>query len=160
MKGQNLFRAGEIFDMAIRIENQGIAFYKACADSASNSKVKKVFENLIEQEKKHIDIFSGMKEGYEDYRLPESYPGEIYSYIKSFVQDQVFEDFSAGNVKEAEIKDPIKAIDLGVEFEKRSILFYSGIKQAVRKSEKEAVENIIGEEHRHIRQLLALRREL
>jgi rubrerythrin len=160
MKPQNVFRAAEIFDMAIRIEKQGIAFYQACADSASDVKVQKVFEDLIDQEKTHIDIFSKMKEDYEDYRLPESYPGEMVSYINSFVQDQVFEDLSSGRGKGAEIKDPLNAINLGIEFEKRSILFYSGIKQAVRKSEKEAVESIIGEEHKHICQLLALRGKL
>lgn len=160
MAEQALFRASEIFDMAVRIENQGMDFYRACAGSASNSDVRKVFEYLADQESKHIEIFSGMKEGHEDYRLPESYPGEMYSYIGSFVKDRVFEERKKGIKTGAETEDPFKAVDTGLEFEKRSILFYSGIKQTVRESEKEVIEKIIAEEHRHICQLLELRRKL
>ena len=82
--------AGEVLDMAIRIERQGIRFYEACACSKLQPDVLDVFQRLIEQENLHVEIFSRMKTGLDDYALPETYSGEMRSYVDSFVQDQVF----------------------------------------------------------------------
>lgn len=155
-----LFRAGEILDMAVGIERKGMEFYKACSQALVDQRVKEIFEILIEQEQKHIETFTRMKEGLEDYPLPESYPGEMRRYLDSFVKDQVFQEPDEAASQAAGIDDPQEAIDLAVGFERSSILFYSGMKQVVRSSEREKLEEIITEEHRHIRMLLNLLREL
>ncbi len=119
-----------------------------------------IFRHLTEQERLHVDIFSRMKAGLADYSLPETYSGEIRSYVDSFVGDQVFYQPAEPFPQWSEISDPFKAIEFGIGFEQRSILFYSAIKEVIRHSETQIVDNVIAQEHDHIRRLLRLRHKL
>ena len=155
-----VFRASEILDMAIQIEHQGIEFYRMCASARLPEEILKVFRHLMEQEQLHVEIFSQMKAGVENYHLPEEYTGELQSYVDSFVKDQVFHG-SVEALRQADgIEDAFKAIDFGIDIEQRSILFYSAIKEAVRQSETKVIDDVISQEHGHIRSLLTLRHEL
>lgn len=155
-----VFRASEILDMAIEIERQGIRFYEACASATLKQDVLEVFRGLVEQEHSHVRVFSEMKEGLDDYALPETYPGELRNYVDSFVRDKVFSQPADALRSVVDVNDPFKAIEFGVGFEERSILFYSTIKDLARHSETQVVEDVIAQEHAHIRQLLALRHRL
>lgn len=155
-----VFRAGEILDMAVQIEQQGLALYESCAHASLGPQTKTVFEYLIEQEKKHIEVFTRMKQGLENSPVPESYPGETRGYVQSFVSDQVFSSQAQAVKKAAEISDPLEAVALAIGFEQRSILFYSAMKEVVRSSEGAAIDEVIAEEHDHIRRLLKLQRDL
>ncbi len=154
------FRAGEMLDMAIQIEHQGIRFYEACESAILRQDILEVFRHLIEQEQLHLRIFSRMKAGLDDYSLPETYTGEMRNYVDSFVQDRVFFQPAESSQKASDIKDPFKAIEFGIGFERRSILFYSAIKEVIRHSETKVVDDVIAQEHDHIRRLLALRHKL
>lgn len=70
---QPMFRAGEIIDMAIQIEHQGLAFYDACVASPIGDKVEDVFDFLIGEKTKHIAICSSMKDKIKEDSLPEEY---------------------------------------------------------------------------------------
>jgi rubrerythrin len=155
-----VFRAGEILDMAVQIEEQGLAFYESCARASLGPQTRAVFEYLIDQEKKHVEIFTRMKRGLEDSPLPESYPGETRRYIESFVKDQVFSDPAEAAQKAAEISEPREAVAFAIGFEQRSILFYSAMKEVVRSSEGAAIDRVMEEEHDHIRRLVKLQRDL
>jgi rubrerythrin len=155
-----VFRAGEVLDMAIQIEHQGIRFYEACASSSLRQEVLEVFRQLIEQEQVHVETFSRMKSGLDDYSLPETYSGEMRSYVDSFVQDRVFYRPAEAFENASDVKDPFKAIEFGISFEQRSILFYSAIKEVIRHSEIKVVDDVVAQEHAHIRWLLALRHKL
>jgi rubrerythrin len=157
---EQLFRASEILDMAVQIERQGTDFYEKCAEVSQDNRIRDVLELLAEQERNHAQVFSDMKEGLDDYVLPESYPGETRSYLDSFVRDKVFAGPEQAVERSRKISDPFAVVDLALEVEKSSILFYSGMRQVVRPSEHDAIERVIGEEHNHIRRLLALRRTL
>lgn len=160
MLKHSLFRAAEILDMAIQIEQQGVAFYQACSVAARAQKIREVFDFMIGQEQEHARTFSHMKEGLDDFRLPETYSGETRNYVDTFVKDRVFHEIEKASSDAGQVPDPFRAIEFAIEFQQRSILFYSGMKQIVRASENEIIERIISEEHDHIRRLLALRRDL
>lgn len=147
--------------MAIHLERRGLAFYQAAADASEKADVSEVFQFMIVQELRHVEIFSNMKNRLDDdYQLPESYPGENRSYLNSFLEDQVFSSPEQAADKARGILDPRQAVDVAIQFEKESILFYSGIKQMVRSSEHDEIERVISEEHRHVRLLLQFRRGL
>lgn len=161
MNPDALFRASEMLDMAIQIEQQGLEFYKACLAAQTNPEVKEVFQYLADQEKEHASIFSRMKaELPDDYTLPESYPGEMQHYMDTFVKGKVFEDPAEAGKKGMEMADPLAVIDFGLEIEKASILFYSGMKEYVRSSEVQDIDRIIAEEQQHVKRLLALRKDV
>jgi len=155
-----LFQAAEILDMAIEIERKGLAFYQGCAVARASEPVAEVFEFAATEEEKHIRLFTEMKSALEQYTLPESYPGETLAYIHGLIGQTVF-----GTVEEAacgaeQIGDVADAIDKAVAMERESIAFYSGVRELVRESERDVIDEVIAEEHRHIRRLLALRHEL
>jgi rubrerythrin len=157
MEQKSIFQAREILDMAVQIERQGVAFYQACRQSAVGEKAEDVFRFMIGQEKAHMDVFSSMKAGLQAALLPEEYPGERQSYLKSFVKNEVFYAPQQAARKAAQMEDLDKAVDFAVDLEKRSIRFYSGLKSMVRRSERAKIDEVIAQEHGHIRRLRELR---
>ncbi len=160
MQSQPMFRASEMLQMAIEIERSGLAFYEACAQAASDVRVREVFEFMIGEEKRHIEVFRRMKEPLAHYELPETYPGELQAYMRALIQERVFGKPEAGAQQATGVENPFQAIAMAIGFEKDSILFYSAMKQLVRPSEGEAVDQVISEEQGHIRRLVELRATL
>jgi rubrerythrin len=156
----SLFKASVIIDMAIQIEHHGIAFYRACLQSPVGSQVKDVFSYLIDQEHNHIRIFSEMKKEVSEDTLPEDYPGEMQSYINAFVKKEVFNSPAEAAQEAASLNSALEAVDLAIDFEKRSIRFYSEIQPLVRRSESEKIGKVIAEENNHIQNLDNFRKQL
>lgn len=160
MSPQPVFRAVELMDMAVQIEEHGRAFYEACLSATENKELKDVFRYLLNQEIEHARVFSRMKqERGEEEVLPESYPGEMRRYLDAFVEGEIFDDPESATRKARGIEDPDEVIEAALAIEKQSILFYSGMKSLVRPSDAEDVDRIMAEEHNHVRRLLALRRD-
>ena len=161
MSKDSLFRASELLDMAVQIEYQGLEFYRACVAAQTDPEAKEVFQYLSDQEREHAGVFSQMKAQLkDDYTLPESYPGEMQHYMDTFVKGKVFEGSEHAERRGSEIADPVEAVDFGLEIEKASILFYSGMKEYVRSSEVQDIDRIIAEEQQHVKRLLALRKDV
>jgi rubrerythrin len=157
---QPMFRAGEIIDMAIQIEHQGLAFYDACVASPIGDKVEDVFDFLIGEKTKHIAIFSSMKDKIKEDSLPEAYSEQAHRYIDSFSNIEMFYGPESASQKASQMTDPREAVDFAIEFEKRSIDFYVGIKKLVRRSETYMLDEVITEQRRHIDHLIELRKSL
>jgi rubrerythrin len=155
-----LFRASEILDMALQIEQLGIAFYTACRERTDVPGLEDVFSWLIEQENLHVDIFSGMKEDLDDFRLPESFRGEYESHLAAYVEGKVFSGPEQAEREARRLPDGHAVIDWAVTFEGKSIAFYRMIKDHVRGSEGDTIAGVIREEQRHIDRLNGLRRKL
>lgn len=155
-----LFQAAEVLDMAIEIERQGLAFYQGCAAARASEQVADVFAYAAEQERQHIERFATMKRDLDEYTVPESYPGETLSYLRGFLSHRVFSSVDEASCSAEAIEDEMEAVDMAIELERSTIGFYSGIKQIVRDSEKSVIDEILAEEHRHIRRLLELKNEL
>ncbi len=155
-----LFQAAEILNMAIEIEQKGLAFYEGCAARRASSEVAEVFDFAAEQEREHIQVFSRMKRDLDQYSLPESYPGEALAYVRAFVADEVFGTVDEATCGAQETADELAAVDTAIDLERESILFYLSVARLVRESEQDAIDRIIDEEHEHIRRLLALRHDL
>ncbi|MCF8062785.1 MAG: hypothetical protein K9M82_09735 [Deltaproteobacteria bacterium] len=161
MPQHSVFTAAELMDMAVRIEDHGRAFYEACLSEPLGEESEDLFRYLLEQELEHARLFSRMKETLDgDENLPESYPGELRSYMEAFTAGAVFDDPHNVSRRVRELKGPVEILEAALEFEKKSILFYSGMKTLVRRSDVEQVDRVMAEENDHVRRLLALRREM
>jgi rubrerythrin len=155
-----VFRATELMDMAISIEEEGQAFYRVCLSTTDDARMKGVFQYLLDQEIEHARTFSRMKGNLNpDESLPESYPGELRNYLNAFVKGEVFDDPKTAQDNVQRLKDENEIIAVALELEKQSILFYSGMKLLVRHSDAEEVDRIITQEHRHVRRLHSFRQE-
>ena len=143
-----MFSLREIFDLAIQIEKNGEQYYRDAVEKVSNSSLKSMLEWLAEQERKHQSWFFERKDKLdkegEDLEVAEM--GS--SILQSILGDQSF------SLKEADLSaiDGVEAlIQLAVEFEKDSILFYEMIGSFIEDPDtSEKLKEIIAEENRHI----------
>ena len=143
-----MFSVREIFDLAIRIEKNGEQFYQDAMIKTSNPYLKSLLEWLADQEVEHENWFLERKKMLEtkgnDLELEEM--GS--SILQGILGDQSF------SLREADLSkiDSVEAlIQLAVEFEKDSILFYEMIASLIVDDEtSEKLNEIITEENRHI----------
>ena len=151
------FSASEIVQIGIQIEKNGKDFYEAVMESSQRDKVKEVFKFLAKEEEKHIRIFSDILSGFEKYEPPEAYSDEYFSYLKALSDTYVFTKENKGREIARDIKDDINAIDLGIGFEKESILLYLEMKNLVWEKGKAIIDKLIEEERSHLRKLMEIK---
>ncbi|HUU63384.1 MAG TPA: ferritin family protein [Dehalococcoidia bacterium] len=147
------FTGSELVNIAIGIERSGAAFYDTLAKSARNEASRVIYEYLALEEKKHIEIFQNMLGSLADYAPPETYTEEYDRYLKALIDSAVFRDDQTAREMAQKSASEAKAIQIAISAEKDSILFYSNLRELVRRSDREAVDKIIEEERSHLRQL-------
>jgi len=155
-----LLRAGEILDLAIQMEHQGIAFYQACAKASFGPPVVLVFEHLITAEEHHARIFAEMKTGLRQEAGSEEHFHEVRDYLEKLISHRMSPETKRALEIVPEIADAVEAVEIAIEFEKKSVLLYSALNQLIGPAEKEIIERIIAEEHTHIHRLVDLLNEL
>ncbi len=151
------FSGSEMLEIAMEIENSGIRYYDTLAERAQNKEISARFKYLSGEEKKHLDILKDMVNSAGKYQPPESYPGEYMLYLKSLVDNAVFKDAGDAQHKAQRASSASEAIDIGIQAEKDSILFYTEMEKMVSKSDRSTVMNILRMEKDHLRQLCELK---
>lgn len=148
-----ILNADEILGIAEQIERNGIVFYEKAAERFQGDEAR-TLQNLANMERNHERVFAGMRreladadEGMKAFD-PE---GEAGRYLAAIADGQIFdlnEDPLARLGPQASIRD---ILELAVDMEKDSVVFYVAIKDAVPESLGEAnIERIIQEEMDHI----------
>ncbi len=148
-----VFDIGEIFQIAVQIEENGEKFYRYAAQLTDDANLKSTFIMLAEDEVKHKKTFWEMCDKKCQYEPFESYPGEYQQYVEAYTADIIF---NIGNFEKdmSSVKDPVSAFDFAIRRELDSILFYHEIKKFVKGDEK-LIDSIIDEERRHFVYLTA-----
>jgi rubrerythrin len=154
------FSGSELLEIAVGIEKNGMAFYQALADKTGNRDVKGTYNYLAGEEKKHLDTFQGMLNSLGQAKSPETYTEEYMLYLKSLVDNAVFSSITEAQQKAAKVFNEIEALNIGIQAEKDSILFYTELQNLVRKPDRKVVLNILDEEKKHLRQLSELKKGL
>ncbi|NIM03533.1 hypothetical protein GTN66_05220 [bacterium] len=156
----NIFAGSEIVELGIQIEKNGRDFYNTLVRQTKNQETKRVFKYLAEEEEKHIEVFSKILDSVHKYEPPESYPGEYFAYMNALARDYIFTQKDKGEEIAKKTKRDREAIDLGIRFEKDSILFYQGMKKVVPEYDHRVVDGIIAQEQSHLQQLSDLKEDL
>ena len=130
-----VFNADEIFEMAIRIENNGAAFYRKAAGLQSDTKNQKFLESLANMEDQHKRIFTEMRTTLtEKDKSPKIFVTPMTKYLSTLLQWRTtWEEKEAPlllkSLTEKETLEEIPQTAVGLE--KVSILFYPGIKDLI-----------------------------
>ncbi len=148
------FNAFEIFEMAEQIERNGIKFYTKAAKSISGQDVRQMLLDLADMERKHEEIFAGMKKQLspKERELMTFDPeNEMALYLQAMASGHVFDlkkDLSQQLTGKEMVKDILK---MAIEAEKDSIVFYLGMVRFVpAQTGKDKVDDIIREEQGHL----------
>jgi len=152
------YSASEVFQFAIRIEENGERFYRRLAGLTADLPVKETFAYLAEQEGEHRRLFEKMLSEIDNYQPEELYPDDYFTYLRSFADNIVF---TGRTEEELPAKlDPLKAINFAIRRELDSIMYYLETKPLVPQAQQKMVDRIISEERKHFLQLSDIRQNL
>ena len=154
------FSGSELINIAIGIEQRGIAFYDIMAKSTENTGVRDIFQYLTDMERTHIDIFEDMLGEPDKYHIPETYTEEYSAYLQALVDNAVFTDDAIISEMATRVNSDIEALELAISAEKDSVLFYNGMRDIMHRRVQPTVNKIITEEKSHLRQLSSLKKNL
>ena len=146
----------EAFRIARKIEADGIYYYSRMLDEMLKPQIIETVELLLHDERNHLTLFDGKVEDLSRMRnvIDE---GETLADI---VDSKVFDILQDSELVADVLCTPQEAIRLGVEVEKRSIMFYNQILKNIQdKTGKAALETIIKEEQDHLKKLESLLRK-
>lgn len=144
-----IFDAGEVFEMAIKMEQNGAAFYREAAEKVADDQHKTMLLELVKMEEEHEKTFTALRQSLgadtADYYDPS---GDAAGYLKSIADTKIFfkREIDLSSMKEI-LKEAVMA-------EQDSIVFYLGMKEMVPDDAGKAkIEAIIREEMGHVRLL-------
>ncbi len=154
----NDFNAKDVFEIAIKIEQNGAVFYRNAAESTEAAKHKDFLLELADMEDDHEKTFAGMLEdlkGSEIFSSTFDPEDENLLYIKALADTRVFFE------KEQPDESFKGILSSAIQAEKDSITFYLGMKEMVpEKQGQDKINFIIKEEMSHIRLLAGKLTEL
>ncbi len=154
-----VFTAGELFDIAVGIERNGVAYYDSLSQLTSDPGLKKTYEQLAQMERLHVGMFQKMRTGAgaSGAVVPAPDEAEYGTYLKALIDSSVFTDDKVARELARRASGPAEALQLALGAEKDSILFYTGMRDLVPQVDRDAVDAIIREERQHIRELSDLK---
>lgn len=146
------FNADEIFEMAEEIERQGTKFYAKAASLFKEPDIRQMLSGLSAMEIGHEKTFASIRAKIPSDTYKGSDPDELAAaYIRTFTEGKVFnakKDLSATLTDKTTLKN---ILNMAIDSEKNSIVFYTGIKRAVPEAlGKDILDQIITEEMKHI----------
>ncbi|MFX4262346.1 ferritin-like domain-containing protein [Pelotomaculum propionicicum] len=151
------FKPSEIAKIGMKIEENGLAFYKALAEQTGEPEAKELFNFMAGEEGQHYKTFEALSDKLKGYEVP-SLEDDYEDYMRELANCSVFATGVDPVVLAKGIKNVVEAIDLALGFEKDSVLFYLQFKKMVPDEEKFGVEAIIDEEQKHIFRLLTVKK--
>lgn len=149
-----MFQLEEIIDIAVRLEENAAAVYRQAMDRADGKALRSVLQWMIDEERQHARWFNNLRQRAETAANP------IARAMNREMLAQMIgpQSFSLKQVDFAGLPDVDALVDVLVEFEKDTILFYEMLSGFIQEPEVLAgLHTIIAEEKRHITQLEAQR---
>ena len=155
-----VFSGSELINIAISIERRGITFYDIMAKSTDNEMARAVFEELVEMEREHLKTFQNMLEKADEHRDAEVPRQEYSDYLQALIDNAVFTDDMITSEMATQADSDIKALELGINAEKDSILFYYEMRDSIPRRTVPIIDSVIAEEKLHLKQLSEIKKKL
>jgi rubrerythrin len=154
-----VFTVGEMLDIAVGIERNGVMYYESLAQLASDAELKAVYAGLAGMERHHIDVFQNLRVGTSGGGaiVPPESEEEYATYLRALVDSSVFTNDEVAREMARKASGPAEALQLALGAEKDSILFYTEMRDLVPQRDRGAVDKIIREERKHVSELSELK---
>ncbi|MCM8762801.1 MAG: ferritin family protein [Candidatus Omnitrophica bacterium] len=155
-----MFSTSEIFQFAIRIEENGEKFYRLMTDKFKDDKIKDTFNFLADEEVKHRKIFEKFLSKIESYEPVESFPEEYFQYLRSYADERIFTKEDIAYLAGGKVDNEKQVLQFAIDREIDSILYYLEAKNLVSDDKKKEIDKIIDEERHHYLKLLEIKKTL
>jgi len=149
--------ASDIIDLAMQLELNGGAFYRAVAAKTEDYRVRALFEDLAIQEDRHYRVFSELAENVQEHALMTDERWRQYSeYLNATVQSAFFEGKDRALAAADSVTDEDEALRMAIAFEKDTLLFFFDLRDNVPEGDRSFIQKVMDEEKAHIRRLAEL----
>ena len=129
-------------ELAVKMEQEAVDFYSACAERTSNPVGKKMFLSIVEDEKHHIACAVKVSEG-KTFEPAEVTPLEDMKKLFEQNREEMLQRVSSTT-------DELEALETAMKMEEEAIKFYqTAAAQAPNDVEKAFFECLIKDEQEH-----------
>ena len=150
------FNLHELFEMAKRIEHNGVRFYHHLADLSVDPVRRQTFTELAAMEHQHEQTFMELRDhlartAKREPMARQASGSEQSQYLWAWVDKHVF-DTAADPVAQLQGNETTKELlQMAIGLEKDSIVFYQGLRESLPSADAQVgVSEIIAEEMQHI----------
>jgi rubrerythrin len=151
-----MFSITEIIKIAVQLEKNGEMVYREAVGQSENPELDDLLLWMADEELKHADWFLSLSNDIEKSKDRLQVKEIDASLIDDLIGKQTF---SLTDVDFSQVKNSKHLIDIFIEFEKDTILFYEMLKTfLVDEQTIDHLEKIIQEESLHIEKLKELRK--
>jgi rubrerythrin len=141
------FSIREVVEQAVQTEKLGYQFYTTTGEKFDKEKdLQKLFATLADKERLHEKRFKELLEIIKDEEPQGWEDAELY--LRAIVESEFFLGKNKSLPSLQHVRTVEDAVNFALGFEKETLLYFYGIRDAVK--EKEVVEEIINEERSHI----------
>ena len=152
------FSADEIFEMAEDIERDGAKFYREAAEKSPDKETRQFLLDMAAMEDGHDTVFAKMRKDLSSQNWePTTFDpdNETAHYLQAMAEAHGTEGRISADFKLTGRESITDIINIGINAERNSVCFYTGLKELVPSvAGKEQVDKIIREELSHIAILL------
>ncbi|MZH03046.1 MAG: ferritin family protein [Nitrospinae bacterium] len=159
-KGENRasFQCMDAIEISLFIEKEGLLFYESAGKKLQNPQVQEMFSRLAGEEREHIQSLQEKSRYLQPAIAGRNRPKEhLVRFIDEDLKGKIF---PAMNVLK-EIDSDKKALELGIESEKRSIDMLQSLLEKEKKLDVKAIfSHLLVEEKKHLLMLQDLKTKL
>ena len=157
------FTLPEAVAAAVTMEEEGVRFYTLAMEKAANPEVQIMSRFLRDVEYEHIEYFRellGTLSSHAGEKTPPFDP-DTESYLRYLAETSVFPAHGAAGRALDGIKDVCDMLQLGIQAEKDSILYYRDLLEHIPFPDAAAaIRKILSEEKKHVLTLSGLLKRL
>ncbi|MEI6156903.1 MAG: ferritin family protein [Atribacterota bacterium] len=155
------FSPSEILQMAEELERRGIDFYAGLIGKTNDPEAKKIFSLLENQEKQHLSFFQGIHQQLNEDRDPlVDTLDETTNYLGAIVENSILGKSLKGMDLLQGDSSVSRALAVGIEVEKESVLFYQGLEVMILPQKREWLNRVIQEEKKHFLTLIEIKKDV
>ena len=152
-----MIEAADALELAMGIEKNGEAFYRAVIPKTQIAAVQALFSDLAEQEVQHFALFKKLSQALRGRSLMSAEDWDEYQqYLQATVTSSLFEGPDRALAAAEEAQDEKEAVRMAIGFEKETLLFFYHLLDLVHDLDRQTIEQIIAEEKSHIRRLAGM----
>jgi rubrerythrin len=146
-----MFTPLDILDVAVQLERNGEKVFREAVKKVQHRDLADLLKWMADQEKAHIQWFTELKA-----KIREPFNDPMLQEMGRDILQETLEDasFNLKNVDFTKIDEIRELLNLSIEFEKDTAIFYELLLSFVEDREsKDLLEKIIDEEHNHAKLL-------
>ncbi len=146
-----MFTVKDISELAVQLEKNGQKVYQEALKKVRDPRLVSTLQWLAEDEKRHAEWFSNLAETEPNREVS----AELEEMGRAMMKDALAnQSFSLGETDFSSLRSSRELIEVAVEFERDTVLFYTMLRGFVRDEDAlQRLDAIIEEEEKHIRKL-------